>query len=44
MPSAIFYGDDVLKYFMRYKPGWWVLHIAAAAMTFYLGHLVTFNF
>ena len=34
----------MLKYFMRYKPGWWVLHIAAVSLTFYLGHMMTFTF
>ena len=34
----------MLKYFMRYKPGWWVLHIAAVLLTFYLGHMMTFTF
>lgn len=32
----------MLKYFMKYKPGWYVLHIIAIALTFYLGHLVKF--
>ncbi len=34
----------MLKYFMRYRPGWWVLHIVAISGTFYLGHMVTFTF
>ena len=34
----------MLKYFMRYQPGWWVLHIFAIALTFYLGHMVNFGF
>jgi len=34
----------MLKYFMRYKPGWWILHIVAVGLTFYLGHMVNFNF
>jgi len=34
----------MLKYFMRYKPGWWVLHIAAISLTFYIGSMVTFRF
>ncbi len=29
---------------MRYKPGWWILHIAAISLTLYLGHIVRFNF
>jgi hypothetical protein len=32
----------MLKYFMRYKPGWWLLHAAAISFTLYLGHLVRF--
>ena len=34
----------MLKYFMRYSPGWWVLHIIAIGLTFYLGHMMTFSF
>ncbi len=34
----------MLKYFMRYKPGWWVLHIAVIALTFYIGSIATFRF
>lgn len=34
----------VLKHFMRYKPGWWVLHIAAVTLTLYLGHMAGFKF
>ena len=34
----------MLKYFMRYKPGWWILHIAAVSLTFYLGRMMTFTF
>jgi len=29
---------------MRYKPGWWVLHIIVILLTFYLGHMMTFKF
>lgn len=32
----------MLKHIMRYKPGWWILHILAVAITFYLGHRATF--
>jgi hypothetical protein len=29
--------------FIRWlKPGWWILHIAATALTFYLGHAIRF--
>jgi hypothetical protein len=34
----------MLKYFMRYKPGWWILHILVVGGTFYLGHFMTFSF
>ena len=34
----------MLKHLMRYKPGWWILHIAAFALIFYLGHMVSFRF
>jgi hypothetical protein len=34
----------MLKYFMRYKPGWWILHVVVSGFTFYLGHMVTFQF
>lgn len=34
----------LIKHFMRYKPGWWILHIIAIGLTFYLGHIVKFHF
>jgi len=34
----------MVKYFMRYKPGWWVLHIIVISLTFYLGYIMTFTF
>lgn len=34
----------MLKYFMRYKPGWWILHIIAGSGVFYLGHMMNFHF
>ena len=34
----------MLKHFMRYKPGWWVLHAVMVGMTLYIGHIVKFNF
>jgi len=34
----------MMQYFMRYKPGWWILHIIVIGLTFYLGHLATFTF
>jgi hypothetical protein len=34
----------MLKHFMRYRPGWWVLHIAVVGLTFYLGHMASFRF
>ncbi len=32
----------MLKHFMRYKPGWWILHIVAVVLTFYLGSIINF--
>lgn len=32
----------MVKHFMRYKPGWWVLHVIAVGATLYLGHFMTF--
>jgi hypothetical protein len=29
---------------MMFRPGWWILHIAAIGLTFYLGHMVRFGF
>ena len=34
----------MIGYFMRYKPGWWVLHAVAVGLTLYLGHIVAFHF
>jgi hypothetical protein len=34
----------MLKHFMRYKPGWWALHIVAVGFTLYLGHIARFKF
>jgi hypothetical protein len=34
----------MLKYFMRYKPGWWLLHVLTVGFTLYLGHMVRFAF
>jgi hypothetical protein len=31
-----------MKYFIRFRIGWWILHIAAVLLLFYLGHLVRF--
>jgi len=33
-----------MKDFMRYKMGWWILHLAALGFTFYLGHIMRFQF
>jgi len=48
MPSAISSGNRrgrmLIKHFMRYKPGWWVLHIITVSLTFYFGHIVRFYF
>ena len=32
----------MLKHIMRYKPGWWILHIIAVGLTLYLGHRAAF--
>jgi len=32
----------MLRHFMRYKPGWWVLHIIMIGLAFYLGHMMKF--
>lgn len=32
----------MLKHIMKYKPGWWILHILAVSLTFYLGHKMAF--
>jgi hypothetical protein len=29
---------------MRYKAGWWILHVIMVALTFYLGHVAEFSF
>jgi hypothetical protein len=34
----------MISSFMKYKPGWWVLHLLAILLTFYLGHIATFIF
>jgi hypothetical protein len=34
----------LIKHFMRYKPGWWILHAIVIGFTFYLGHIVRFKF
>lgn len=33
----------MLKNFLRYKPGWWILHLAAVSFTLYLAHVVDFS-
>ena len=32
----------MLRHIMRYKPGWWILHVIVIGLTFYLGHLLDF--
>ena len=32
----------MIRYFMRYKPGWWILHAFAVGFTLYLGHIAGF--
>jgi hypothetical protein len=44
MSLVILFGGNMLNYFMLFKPGWWILHIIVIGLTFYLGHMVTFNF
>jgi len=34
----------MIQYFLRYKPGWWILHIIAVSATFWLGAGVRFTF
>jgi hypothetical protein len=29
---------------MRYKPGWWILHIIMIGFTLYIGHIAEFRF
>jgi len=31
-----------MKRFMLFKPGWWILHVLAIILLFWLGHLVNF--
>lgn len=33
----------MLKYFMRYQPGWWILHLIAIGLTFWLGAFTRFT-
>ena len=33
----------MLKYFLAGKPGWWVLHVVAVILVFYLGHRYHFQ-
>jgi len=32
----------MLKHFMRFTGGWWILHIIVIGATFYLGHFMSF--
>ena len=32
----------MIQHFMRYKPGWWILHVVAVGFTLYLGHIAKF--
>jgi hypothetical protein len=39
----ISYGDKaMLKYFVRGRIGWWILHIVVVPFFFWLGHFVRF--
>jgi hypothetical protein len=31
-----------VKHFMRFRLGWWILHVATVAFVLYLGHIVRF--
>jgi hypothetical protein len=32
----------MLKHLIRFRIGWWILHIVAISIVFWLGHLVNF--
>jgi hypothetical protein len=32
----------MLKRIMKFEPGWWILHIIAVALTFWLGAMTRF--
>jgi len=32
----------MLKHFMKFRPGWWLLHAAAVALTLWLGAVTRF--
>jgi hypothetical protein len=32
----------ILKYFMRYRPGWWLLHLVMVSLTLWLGAITRF--
>lgn len=32
----------MLKHFMKFRPGWWVLHLVAILCTFWLGAATRF--
>ncbi len=34
----------MIKYFLLFTPGWWILHLVVIGFTLYLGHLVRFHF
>jgi hypothetical protein len=33
----------MLKHFMRYQPGWWILHLIVIGLTFWLGAFTRFT-
>jgi len=33
----------MLKHFMRYQPGWWILHLTVIGLTFWLGSITRFT-
>ena len=32
----------MLQHFMKFRPGWWILHLAAVALTLWLGSITSF--
>lgn len=40
--GTFIWGLVMLRHFMRYKFGWWILHTVAILLTFYLGKIVKF--
>jgi hypothetical protein len=34
--------EDIMEQFRFLKPGWWVLHLVAISLVFWLGHTIRF--